>query len=382
MKLPPLVEATQSLSDAELNRYARHISLPGIGILGQERLKSAKILCIGAGGLGSPTLMYLAAAGVGTIGIIDFDYVDQSNLARQIIHSESSIGTLKTESAARRISEVNPNTQVQLHSEKLRTRNAIEIFSGYDLIIDGSDNFATRYLANDAAVLLKKPYIWGSIFQFDGQASVFWAEHGPCYRCLQPTPPPPGTVPSCSVAGVLGLLCSSISAIQSTEAIKLITGVGDPLIGSVIIYDALRMDFQKIVVKKDPACPLCGSNPIQFGLLENYEDFCGESPAITASELKRKMDEKVEFQLIDVREIEEFERARIPGSTLIPLGQFKDGTAFALIRKDLPIILHCRSGVRSATALKLLAAEGFDGALHLAGGIIEWIKDVDPSLSI
>lgn len=261
MKLPPLVEPADSLSVDEVIRYSRHLIIPEYGMAGQKRLKNAKVLCVGAGGLGSPALMYLAAAGVGTLGIVEFDTVDVSNLQRQIIHGQSDIGRSKAESARESVREINPLINVNIHELRLDSSNVMDLFSQYDLIVDGTDNFATRYLVNDAAVLLKKPYVWGSIYRFDGQASVFWAEHGPCYRCLYPEPPPPGMVPSCAEGGVLGVLCATIGSIQTTEAIKVITGVGEPMVGSLMVYDALEMSFRKVKIRKDPKCPLCGDNP-------------------------------------------------------------------------------------------------------------------------
>ncbi|GAA2803902.1 hypothetical protein GCM10020219_089330 [Nonomuraea dietziae] len=275
MSLPPLVEPAAELTVDEVRRYSRHLIIPDVGMAGQKRLKNAKVLCVGAGGLGSPALMYLAAAGVGTLGIIDFDVVDESNLQRQIIHGQSDVGRPKAESAAATVREINPLVDVVIHNTALTTENVMEIFSGYDLIVDGTDNFATRYMVNDAAVLLGKPYVWGSIYRFDGQASVFWAEHGPCYRCLYPEPPPPGMVPSCAEGGVLGVLCASIGSIQVNEAIKLLTGIGDPLVGRLMIYDALEMKYRDVKVRKDPECVLCGKNPTVTELLEDYEAFCG-----------------------------------------------------------------------------------------------------------
>src|SRR5262245_43639079 len=275
MSLPPLVEPAAELTREEVARYSRHLIIPEVGMDGQKRLKNARVLVIGAGGLGSPALLYLAAAGVGTLGIVEFDEVDESNLQRQVIHGQSDIGRPKGESARDSVREINPFVQVSLHQVRLDSTNALEIFRDYDLILDGTDNFATRYLVNDAAVLLGKPYVWGSIYRFDGQASVFWAEHGPCYRCLYPEPPPPGMVPSCAEGGVLGVLCASIGSIQVTEAIKLLAGVGEPLVGSLMVYDALEMTYRKIKVRKDPSCVLCGENPSQTELLEDYEDFCG-----------------------------------------------------------------------------------------------------------
>ncbi len=274
MSLPPLVEPAAELTIDEVRRYSRHLIIPDVAVAGQKRLKNAKVLCVGAGGLGSPALMYLAAAGVGTLGVVDFDTVDESNLQRQIIHGQSDIGRPKAESAAASVREINPFVNVVVHNEVLSNDNVFELFGQYDLIVDGTDNFATRYMVNDACVLLGKPYVWGSIYRFDGQASVFWAEHGPCYRCLYPEPPPPGMVPSCAEGGVLGVLCASVGSIQVTEAIKLVTGIGEPLVGALMIYDALEMSYRKIKVRKDPNCAICGENPTITGLID-YEDFCG-----------------------------------------------------------------------------------------------------------
>src|SRR5690349_14967142 len=271
--LPPLVEPAEGLTVDEVRRYSRHLIIPDVGVTGQKRLKNARVLCVGAGGLGSPALMYLAAAGVGTLGVVDFDTVDESNLQRQIIHGQSDVGRSKAESAAASIREINPLVNVIIHNTALDNSNVMEIFSQYDLIVDGTDNFATRYMVNAAAVLLGKPYVWGSIYRFDGQASVFWSEHGPCYRCLYPEPPPPGMVPSCAEGGVLGVLCASIGSIQVNEAIKLLTGIGEPLVGRLMVYDALEMEYRKIKVRKDPACALCGKNPTITELVEDYEAF-------------------------------------------------------------------------------------------------------------
>jgi sulfur-carrier protein adenylyltransferase/sulfurtransferase len=392
VSLPPLVEPAESLSVDEIRRYSRHLLIPDVGVEGQKRLKNARVLCVGAGGLGSPALMYLAAAGVGTLGIVEFDTVDESNLQRQIIHGQSDVGRSKAESAAASIREINPYVTVEIHNTALDRENVFDIFRQYDLIVDGTDNFATRYLVNDAAVLLGKPYVWGSIYRFDGQASVFWAEHGPCYRCLYPEPPPPGMVPSCAEGGVLGVLCASIGSIQVTEAIKLLAGVGEPLVGSLMVYDALEMTYRKIKVRKDPDCVLCGENATQTELLEDYDDFCGavsvEAQAatadatITAAELKDWQDSGKDIFLVDVREPAEFEIVRIPGSTLIPKGDILSGTALAGMPQDKQIVLHCKSGVRSAEALAALKAAGFSNAVHVQGGVLAWIKQVDPSLPV
>jgi adenylyltransferase/sulfurtransferase len=356
---------------------------------GQKRLKNARVLCVGAGGLGSPALLYLAAAGVGTLGVIDFDVVDESNLQRQIIHGQSDIGRPKAESARDSIKEINPYVEVIVHKTQLDSDNALEIFAQYDLIVDGTDNFATRYLVNDACVLLGKPYVWGSIYRFDGQASVFWAEHGPCYRCLYPEPPPPGMVPSCAEGGVLGVLCASIGSIQVNEAIKLIVGIGDPLAGRLMIYDALEMSYRTVRVRKDPECPICGKNPTITGLID-YDAFCGTvsedaqqaaaGSTITATELKEMLDRGDDIFLVDVREPNEYEIVSIPGAVLIPKDQFLSGAALERLPQDKRVVLHCKSGARSAECLAVLKNAGFADASHVGGGVLAWISQVDPSL--
>jgi molybdopterin/thiamine biosynthesis adenylyltransferase/rhodanese-related sulfurtransferase len=388
--LKALVEPGPALTVDQVRRYSRHLIIPDVAMDGQRRLMAAKVLCVGAGGLGSPALMYLAAAGVGTLGIVEFDVVDESNLQRQIIHGQSDIGKSKALSAAESIAEINPYTKVIVHETRLDNSNVMELFSQYDLIIDGTDNFATRYMVNDAAVLLGKPYVWGSIYRFDGQASVFWAEHGPCYRCLYPEPPPPGMVPSCAEGGVLGVLCASIGSIQVTEAIKLISGIGESLIGELMIYDALEMSYRKVRIRKDPNCVLCGPNATQKELLEDYEGFCGAistaateaiaGSTISVEQLKSKMEHKDNFLLIDVREPAEFEIVRIPGSVLIPKQEFLDGSVLAKLPQDKPIILHCKSGVRSAECLAVLKGAGFSDATHVSGGVLAWAKQIDTSL--
>ena len=392
MKTPPLVTPGPALSVDEVRRYSRHLIIPDVAMAGQQRMMNAKVLCVGAGGLGSPALMYLAAAGIGTLGIVEFDTVDESNLQRQIIHGQSDIGKSKALRAKEKIAEINPFVNVILHETRLDNSNVMEIFSQYDIIVDGTDNFATRYLVNDACVLLKKPYVWGSIYRFDGQASVFWAEYGPCYRCLYPEPPPPGMVPSCAEGGVLGVLCATIGSIQTTEAIKVLTGVGEPLIGSLMVYDALDMTFRKIKVRKDPNCPLCSTNPRQTALLPDYEAFCGvlsEAAAeastgstITVQELKTKIDAHEDYYLIDVREPSEFDIVRIPTSHLIPKQGFIDGSVLATLPQDKPIILHCKSGVRSAECLAILKSAGFADASHVSGGVVAWAKQIDTSLPV
>lgn len=392
MKTPPLVTPGPALTVAEVRRYSRHLIIPDVAMAGQQRMMNAKVLCVGAGGLGSPALMYLAAAGIGTLGIVEYDTVDESNLQRQIIHGQSDIGKSKAQSAKEKIAEINPYVNVITHETRLDNSNVMEIFSQYDIIVDGTDNFATRYLVNDACVLLKKPYVWGSIYRFDGQASVFWAEYGPCYRCLYPEPPPPGMVPSCAEGGVLGVLCATIGSIQTTEAIKVLTGVGEPLIGSLMVYDALDMSFRKIKVRKDPNCPLCSDNPTQTALLPDYEAFCGvlsdaaqEASAgstITVQELKTKIDAQANYYLIDVREPSEYEIVKIPTAHLIPKQGFIDGSVLATLPQDRPIILHCKSGVRSAECLAILKDAGFSDASHVFGGVVAWAKQIDTSLPV
>ncbi len=389
MSLPPLVTPAADLSVDEVRRYSRHLIIPDVGMTGQKRLKNAKVLCVGAGGLGSPALLYLAAAGVGTLGVIDFDVVDESNLQRQIIHGQSDIGRPKAQSARDSIKEINPHVSVNLHEEQLDSDNALQIFAQYDLIVDGTDNFATRYLVNDACVLLGKPYVWGSIYRFDGQASVFWAEYGPCYRCLYPEPPPPGMVPSCAEGGVLGVLCASIGSIQVNEAIKLIVGIGDPLAGRLMIYDALEMSYRSVRVRKDPECPICGKNPTITGLID-YDAFCGTvsedaqqaaaGSTITATQLKEMLDRGDDIFLVDVREPNEYEIVSIPGAVLIPKDQFLSGAALERLPQDKRVVLHCKTGVRSAECLAVVKNAGFADAAHVGGGVLAWISQVDPSL--
>jgi len=391
MSLPPLVEPAAEISVDEVRRYSRHIIIPDVGMTGQKRLVNAKVLCIGAGGLGSPALMYLAAAGVGTLGIVEFDTVDESNLQRQIIHGQSDIGRPKAQSAADSVREINPYVNVNIHDMRLDTSNVLELFSQYDLIVDGTDNFATRYLVNDACVLLGKPYVWGSIYRFDGQASVFWAEHGPCYRCLYPEPPPAGMVPSCAEGGVLGVLCASIGSIQVTEAIKVLTGIGEPLVGSLMVYDALEMTYRKIKMRKDPNCAICGENPTVTELID-YEAFCGAvsddaAAAVVDSTINvkqladmlaaRERGEQ-DFVLIDVREPNEYEIVNIPGSVLIPKNEFLMGDALADLPQDKQIVLHCKVGGRSAEVLAVVKGAGFKDAIHVGGGVVAWVNQIEP----
>ncbi|MGN6475273.1 MAG: adenylyltransferase/sulfurtransferase MoeZ [Mycobacteriales bacterium] len=383
MPLPPLVSPAPELTPQEIRRYSRHLIIPDVAMDGQKRLKNAKVLCVGAGGLGSPALMYLAAAGVGTLGIIDFDVVDESNLQRQVIHGQSDVGRSKAESAKATVAEINPLVQVNLHLERLDSSNVMDIFSEYDLIVDGTDNFATRYLVNDACVLLNKPYVWGSIYRFDGQASVFWSEHGPCYRCLYPEPPPPGMVPSCAEGGVLGVLCASIGSIQVNEAIKVITGIGEPLVGRLMIYDALEMTYRSVKVRKDPECAICGKNPTITELID-YEAFCGvvsdeasEAAAgstITAGELNAMRERGDDMYLVDVREPAEYEIINIGGSVLIPPRELP--SRLSELPQDKPVVLYCKTGVRSAEALALLKNAGFSDAKHVQGGVTAWQTQV------
>ncbi len=353
------------------------------GCDGQKRLKNAKVLVVGAGGLGSPALLYLAAAGVGTLGIVDFDVVDESNLQRQVIHGVSDIGKPKAQSARESIAEINPYVNVVLHEERLDSDNVLDIFRPYDLIVDGTDNFATRYLVNDACVLLGKPYVWGSIYRFEGQVSVFWDEHGPNYRDLYPVPPPPGMVPSCAEGGVLGVLCASIGSIQVTEAIKLITGIGETLLGRLMVYDALEMTYRTIKIRKDPK-----AEPITE--LIDYEEFCGvvsdeaqraaAGSTITATELKEMLDAGKDPYLVDVREPVEYEIVSIPGGVLIPKDDILSGEALAELPQDKPLVLYCKTGIRSAEALAAVKAAGFRDAVHVQGGVTAWATQVDPSL--
>jgi molybdopterin/thiamine biosynthesis adenylyltransferase/rhodanese-related sulfurtransferase len=392
VSLPPLVEPADGLSIDEVRRYSRHLIIPDVGMTGQKRLKNAKVLVVGAGGLGSPALLYLAAAGVGTLGVVDFDEVDESNLQRQVIHGQSDIGKPKAVSAKESIAEVNPCVNVVVHQERLDNDNVMRIFADYDLIIDGTDNFATRYLVNDAAVLMGKPYVWGSIYRFDGQASVFWAEHGPCYRCLYPEPPPPGMVPSCAEGGVLGVLCASIGSIQVTEAIKLLVGTGDPLLGRLMIYDALAMEYRTLRVRKDPDCAVCGEHPTVTELID-YDDFCGaiseeaadaavdSTISVTTLEgwLKERENGDRDFMLVDVREPNEYEINQIPGSVLIPKGEFVDGSALGKLPSDKQVVLHCKTGIRSAEALAVVKRAGYQDAVHVGGGVSAWVNQIDPS---
>jgi adenylyltransferase/sulfurtransferase len=382
------------LTNEEVQRYSRHLIMPEVGVDGQRRLKAARVLCVGAGGLGSPAALYLAAAGVGTIGIVDFDAVDSSNLQRQIIHGTPDVGRSKLESARSRLSALNPNVHIEGHETALTSKNALDILREYDVVVDGTDNFPTRYLVNDACVILQKPNAYGSIFRFEGQASVFATKGGPCYRCLYPEPPPPGLVPSCAEGGVLGVLPGVIGTIQATEAIKLILGVGEPLVGRFLIYDALRMRFRELKLRRDPECPVCGDHPTVRELID-YDQFCGIRPAaqaaaaaalppeqeITVDDLKKAQDRKEPLFVLDVREPQEFQICRIPGSTLIPLGDLPNRLAELPSGAGAPpIVVHCKMGGRSAKAVKLLRERGFTQARNLTGGILAWIDRIDPAL--
>jgi adenylyltransferase/sulfurtransferase len=371
------------LSAEELQRYSRHLMMPEVTPDGQRSLKAARVLCIGAGGLGSPAALYLAAAGVGTIGIVDFDDVDLSNLQRQILHGTSDIGRSKLDSARDRLREVNPEIKLELHRCRFSSENATELVAQYDLIVDGSDNFPTRYLSNDVCVFARKPNVYGSVFRFEGQTTVF-APHigGPCYRCLFPEPPPPGTVPNCAEAGVLGVLPGLIGMLQAIEAIKLVVGIGEPLVGRLLHFDALKVKFRELNVRRDPQCPVCGENPTIFSPID-YEQFCGAEdeeaiPTMSAQELKHKMDAREPFELIDVRETFEHEIARIDGAKLIPLGEIAQRADE--LQGDRPIVVHCHSGRRSAEAVRLLQQRGFGNIYNLQGGIDAWSDQIDPSV--
>jgi len=385
-----LVEDSQQeveLDRDEILRYSRHLIMPEVALEGQKKLKAAKVLCIGAGGLGSPLIMYLAAAGVGRLGIVDFDVVDFTNLQRQIIHSTSNVGRPKLNSAKERIAEINPYVEVKTYETALTSENALDILSEYDIVIDGTDNFPTRYLVNDACVLLGKTNVYGSIFRFEGQATVFDAKRGPCYRCLYPEPPPPGLVPSCAEGGVLGVLPGVIGVIQSIETVKLILGNGEPLIGRLLLFDALKMKFRELKLRKNPDCPICGENPTIRELID-YEEFCGvglqeevnlgSEFEITPLELKAKLDRKDDFVLIDVREPEEYAIARIPGARLIPKATLPE-RLHELSTAD-EIVVHCRSGVRSGQSVEFLKQAGYRKVKNLVGGILRWSDDVDPTV--
>lgn len=411
--MQPLVSAVSELTNDEIRRYSRHLIMPEVGIEGQKKLKAASVLLIGTGGLGSPLALYLAAAGIGRIGLVDYDVVDETNLQRQVIHGQSSVGVLKIDSAEAKMKDINPYLQVDKYNVPLTSENAIELFTPYDVIIDGTDNFPTRYLVNDACVKLGKPNVYGSIFRFEGQLSVFYAKEGPCYRCMFPTPPPPGLVPSCAEGGVLGILPGTIGTMQATEALKLILGIGEPMIGKMLLYDALEMSFTKLKVRKDPNCPVCSIPHEQVQLID-YEMFCG-MPAhdrsdykastngaekketvseISVKELKARVDSGEKLVVLDVRDPHEWEISALDGTIRIPKGKIEaakndvlagrktaDMTVLADIPNDVEVIVHCRSGKRSADSIKFLQEVGYTNKLvNLKGGILAWADEIDPSM--
>jgi len=392
MAFPPLVEPSAPLSTEDVERYARHVLIPDVGMEGQRRLKNARVLVVGAGGLGSPALMYLAAAGVGTIGVVDDDVVEASNLQRQVVHGVADVGRLKSESAEETLASINPLVRVVRHDVRIDSTNALEVIGAYDLVLDGTDNFPTRYLLNDACVLLGKPHVWGSIYRFDGQVSIWWAQHGPCYRCVFPEPPPPGMVPSCAEGGVLGVLCAAIGSIQAAEAVKLIVGIGDPLIGRLMVHDALRQSWDALTVRKDPGCAVCGESPSVTELVD-YEGFCGMPggsaldsgaavPLITALELADLLPGNggtSQVLLVDVRGSEERAIAHIPGALAIHLDEFRSGAAALQIPFDQPVVIHCKMGSRSEEASRILIEAGHPDVRNLEGGVLAWVRDVDPS---
>jgi adenylyltransferase/sulfurtransferase len=402
MAIPPLVALAAELTAEERARYARHILLPQVGLEGQRRLKNARVLVVGAGGLGSPALMYLAAAGVGTIGVVDDDVVDASNLQRQVVHGVDDVGRPKTESAAETVARINPLVTVVRHDLRLDSSNAMEVLADYDVVLDGADNFPTRYLVNDACVLLGLPHVWGSIYRFDGQVSVWFAGYGPCYRCVFPDPPPPDAVPSCATGGVLGVLCAAVGSVQVSEVIKLVVGQGDPLVGRLLVHDSLRQTWDSLTVRANPDCPVCGEAPTVTSLVD-YEQFCGMPGApvpapvavgavpdtfteVTATELAtmlaaRERGER-EFELVDVREPGEREVVSIPGARAIHLDRFREGTAAEELPRGIPVVLMCKSGVRSGEAAALLAGAGRGDVANLTGGVLAWVRDVDPSLPV
>jgi len=383
----PTSDLLPMLSNEEIARYSRHLIMPEVGMTGQRKLKAASVLMIGTGGLGAPLGMYLSAAGVGRLGLVDFDVVDASNLQRQIIHGTKDVGRPKIASARDRIHDINPHVEIEAHEMKLTSENALRLFANYDVIVDGTDNFPTRYLVNDASVLTGKPNVYGSIFRFEGQASVFWAERGPCYRCLYPEPPPPGLVPSCAEGGVLGVLPGIIGAIQANETIKIILGAPDIMVNRLLLFDAWRMRFRELKLRKNPDCPVCGNHPTIKKLID-YEQFCGLAPQaetettmeeITVTELKQRLDQGDDLQIIDVREPHEFDIGRIPNSTLIPLGQVLNRQNE--IDPNRETVVHCKMGGRSAKAIEALQRSGFTGRLmNLKGGITAWSNEVDPSV--
>jgi Dinucleotide-utilizing enzymes involved in molybdopterin and thiamine biosynthesis family 2 len=388
MPFEPLVKTGRPLSGEEVTRYARHVLIPGVGREGQERLAAAKVLVVGAGGLGSPALLYLAAAGVGTIGVVDADVVELTNLHRQVIHSDADLGRPKTESAESAVHRVNPHVDVVRHNVTLDSSNALDVIRDYDVVVDGTDNFPTRYLVNDACVLLGKPHVWGSILRFDGQVSVWWKGHGPCYRCVFPEPPPPGAVPSCAEGGVFGVICAAIGSVQSAEAIKLLLGIGEPLTGRLLVHDALRQTWDTLTVLADPSCPVCGENPSVTELID-YVEFCGVPGAPAADEgavpevsVRQLADELAASDpplLVDVRGPEERAIASIPGAVPIHLDRFRSGTAWDDLPRDRRVLIHCKVGGRSAEATRLALRAGYTDVANVAGGVIAYLREIDSS---
>lgn len=404
MAIPPLVAPGPDLTLEQKGRYARHILLPDIGLEGQQRLSNARVLVIGAGGLGSPAMLYLAAAGVGTIGIVDDDVVEASNLQRQIAHGVADVGRPKTESAAETVAAINPMVTVVRHDVRLTSENALEVLADYDVVLDGADNFATRYLVNDACVLLGLPHVWGSIYRFDGQVSVWFAGYGPCYRCVFPEPPPPDAVPSCATGGVLGVLCAAVGSVQVAEAIKLVVGRGETLVGRLLVHDAMRQTWDSLTVRANPECPVCGESPTITALVD-YEEFCGTGGApvvevaaqesagassgtpafaeVSATELDEMLSARerglARFELVDVREPGERAIVSIPGARAVHLDHFRSGAAAHELPRGIPVVVHCKSGARSAEAAGLLAASGRDDVSNLTGGVLAWVRDVDPT---
>lgn len=389
MALAPLVAPSAPLSAPEIERYARHVLIPEVGMDGQRRLKNARVLVVGAGGLGSAALMYLAAAGVGTIGVLDQDVVELSNLQRQVVHGVGDVGRLKSESAAQMLASVNPWVKVRRHDVHIDSANALAIIADYDIVVDGTDNFATRYLLNDACVLLGKPDVWGSVDRFAGQVSIWWARHGPCYRCVFPDPPAPTLVTSCAEGGVLGVLCAAIGSVQGAEVVKLIVGIGDPLAGRLMVHDGLRASWEVLTVRKNPDCAVCGQHP-RVTKLVDYDDFCAPStpgpptgvPEISARQLSDLLSAKGgdrDVLVVDVRGSQERAIDAIPGATAIHLNDFRSGAAACQIPPDAPVVIFCRAGTRSQEAARILIAAGHRDVRHLAGGVLAWVRDVDPS---
>ena len=388
MPFEPLVKTGRPLSGEEVTRYARHVLIPGVGREGQERLAAAKVLVVGAGGLGSPALLYLAAAGVGTIGVVDADVVELTNLHRQAIHSDADLGRPKTESAESAVHRANPHVDVVRHDVTLDSSNALDVIRDYDVVVDGTDNFPTRYLVNDACVLLGKPHVWGSILRFDGQVSVWWKGHGPCYRCVFPEPPPPGAVPSCAEGGVFGVICAAIGSVQSAEAIKLLLGIGEPLTGRLLVHDALRQTWDTLTVLADPSCPVCGENPSVTELID-YVEFCGvpgapagDEGAVPEVSVRQLADELAASDpplLVDVRGPEERAIASIPGAVPIHLDRFRSGTAWDDLPRDRRVLIHCKVGGRSAEATRLALRAGYTDVANVAGGVIAYLREIDSS---